>query len=90
MLFTSKIITILYFFYRENTTPQPCHLVQVKLTEPSEGFKITFHDHLETGNVGNKGVVVSPGLQYFIQLGYREVGVNPNKFNSSDKATYRY
>ena len=47
--------------------------LQVKITEPSEGFKISFHDHLEAGNVGNTGFVVSPGLQYFIQLGYREV-----------------
>ena len=45
----------------------------MKITEPSEGFKISFHDHLEAGNVGNTGFVVSPGLQYFIQLGYREV-----------------
>ena len=47
--------------------------LQVRITEPSEGFKIGFHDHLEAANVANKGFVVSPGLQYFIQLGYREV-----------------
>ena len=44
--------------------------------EPSEGFKIAFHDHTEESDVGNKGFVVSPGLQYFIQLKYKEVSVH--------------
>ncbi|XP_063691369.1 acid-sensing ion channel 1-like [Bolinopsis microptera] len=56
----------------------------MKLTEPSEGFKISFHDHLEAGNVGNKGFVVSPGLQYFIQLGYRETYLLKEPYGQGD------
>ncbi|KAL5248423.1 hypothetical protein ACHWQZ_G017566 [Mnemiopsis leidyi] len=56
----------------------------VKITEPSEGFKISFHDHMEAGNVGNTGFVVSPGLQYFIQLGYRETILLQEPYGQGD------
>ena len=43
-------------------------MFQISLAEPSEGFRISFHDHLSTGSVANTGFVMSPGLSYTIQL----------------------
>ena len=41
--------------------------------DPSEGFRISFHDPVEQSNVGNTAIVASPGMQYFIQLAQQEV-----------------
>ena len=56
----------------------------VKLSEPSGGFKISFHDYKDTGSVGNTGFVLSPGLMYFVQLSNKETKLLPKPYSRHD------
>eukprot|EP00116_Pleurobrachia_bachei_P004245 sb/3464507/ len=64
-----------------------------RLMDPSEGFRISFHDPVEQSNIGNTAIVASPGMQYFIQLAQQETRLLKAPYGNGDceeNPTYRY